>query len=88
MNISVEIADKMRQKIKSSGFKARVRISPGRDRVIQVISPTYETRFTPEQIELFCNFALEMGFTFVRNTTIDIANQKKLTDKIQWDFYF
>lgn len=84
--INKTAAAAIRAAIKGEGFAAKVRVSPGGD-AVQVIVPAYEARFTADQIETFCRAALGLGMTFVQRLPIDIAHQRQMTGRQQWDFY-
>ena len=83
-----ELTAHIRERIKKAGIKARVcmNYSCG-SRVIQVVTPSYESRFTSGEIVRFCTIALANGLTFVRGLPIDLDVQAQLTGATQWDFY-
>lgn len=74
----------IRESLKSSGVKARTRVAPGGGEV-QVIAPTYESRFSKEEQKKILETAKENGFTFARGVEID--PNEYLEDKIQFNFY-
>lgn len=76
----------IRATIKAAGFQAKVRVAPGGD-AVQVIVPTYKSRFTPDQIETFCRAALALDMTFVQRLPIDINHERQMTGRMQWEFY-
>jgi hypothetical protein len=82
-----EAAKIMRDCLKLNGVNARVRMTPGIKNSIQVFTPTYESRFTPNEIGCICEIALGLDMTFVRQMEIDVEKQKMLTEKTLWEFY-
>ncbi len=78
----------IRAAIKAAGFKAKVSQVPGyTTQALRVTVPTFDARFTAEQIATFCAAAKTAGLTFVQSTPIDVAHQMLLTEKLQWNFW-
>ena len=80
------LAEQMRAALKTQSIKARVRVSPAGN-AVQVYTNSHEARFTPEEVEFFCEQAKWQGMTLVRGIPIDTEHQKKLTGKTMWEFY-
>lgn len=82
------LAAQFRAALKAQGIKARVRAgSYCGCNVVQVATPTYEARFTPDQIEFFCAFAINAGMTLVQRMPINIETQRQLTERNEWSFH-
>ena len=85
-----EMAAHIRKRIKASGIKAKCRMQTGLSGsggVIQVITPTFESRFTSDEIHTFCTIAKVNGLTHVMSAEIDPDHESRLTGKQQWDFH-
>ena len=76
----------VRSKIKELGIKAKVKVAPGGGN-LQVVAPTYESKFSESELKNILQTAKEAGFTMVRGGEIDPERQSKLTGQKQWDFY-
>lgn len=76
----------VRSKIKEFGIKAKVKVAPGGGN-LQVVTPTYEGKFSESELKNILETAKEAGFTMVRGGEIDPERQSKLTGQQQWDFY-
>ncbi len=83
-----QTAAAFRSAIKAQGFKARVRADRmcGMD-YVTVVTPSYEARFTPDQIEFFTALARDMGLTLIRGMPIDPAAHRQMIDRNQWNFF-
>ena len=84
-----EITRHLRGRFKACGIPARVRMSHcnGGAAVVQVITPSYDAKWTPEQLEVIALAARVNGLTFVRGLPIDEKNCALLTGTTQFDFY-
>ena len=76
----------VRSKIKELGIKAKVKVAPGGGN-LQVVTPTYEGKFSESELKNILETAKEAGFTMVRGGEIDPERQSKLVGQQQWDFY-
>lgn len=87
-NTLTAAAATFRNALKASGIKARVRVcnASGYD-FLQVIVPTYTSRFSAEEIAIFCRFAVQSGMTLVQGLPIIPENEAQLTGALQWEFY-
>ena len=57
-------------------------------RIINIITPTFDSRFTSEQIREFCQMAKDLGLTGAQSSEIHPDQESALTGKIQWVFEF
>lgn len=82
------LAAQFRAALKAQGIKARVRANNYCGcNVVQISTPTYEARFTPDQIEFFCTFAINAGMTLVQRMPINIEIQRQLTEANTFVFH-
>jgi ATP-dependent Zn protease len=83
-----EVTAHIRKRLKAAGIKAKCKMVSycGRD-TVQVAVPTFESRFTSEQIREFVTAAKVNGMTGCRGMELDIEHEAGLTGKIQWNFY-
>lgn len=81
-----EAAAVIRGAVKAAGFHAKVRVAPGGG-AVQVITPSYDARFTGDEIAAFCSAAISLGMTFVRQLPISIDHERQLIGRHQWEFY-
>jgi hypothetical protein len=77
----------VREYIKNSGIKAKVRMTPGGYNSIQVYTPTFDSKFTSEEIKQFSTYVKSLGMTLVRKTEINPDHEALLTGKDTWEFY-
>lgn len=83
-----EMTATMRRNLKREGIKARVAMLPTHSGTgFSVSVPSYDARFTSEQIRTICFIAKCNKLTHVRGDEIDIDNEVLLTGKMQWNFY-
>lgn len=79
----------IRKRLKAEGIKARVRMCKACGvRSIQVIVPSYESRFTADEIEMIAFICKVNGLTGARRSEIDPQHERLLTGKHQWEFEF
>ena len=83
-----EITAHIRKRLKAAGIKAKCKmVSFCGCKTVQVAVPTYESRFTSEQIREFVTAAKVNGMTASRGMELDIEHEAALTGKIQWNFF-
>ena len=84
-----ELTKHIRKQIRIAGVKARVHMGSGNGGNITIVVavPSYEARFTSEEIRSFCHTAKCNRLTFVRGLEIDVDLESELTGRHQWDFY-
>lgn len=83
-----EITAHIRKRLKAAEIKAKCQMSSycGYDTVMVAV-PTFESRFTSDQIREFVTAAKVNGLTGCRGTELDVEHEASLTGKIQWNFY-
>lgn len=83
------LTNHIRKRLKVEGINARVKMQTGNagTKVIVVAVPSYDDRFTDDEINRICLCAKANGLTFVKGEEINPFLQERLTDKQQWDFY-
>jgi hypothetical protein len=79
-------AESIRNEIKAAGIKARIRVAPGGGQV-QVISPSFETKFKESELKIILKTMEKNGFTNVQGIPIDVERQSQLIGKEQFNFY-
>jgi hypothetical protein len=82
------VISNIRKAIKSAGFKALVSgdTSCG-SKIVRVCVPTYESRFTSEQVEVFATEALNNNLTHVMCSVFTVAEESCLTSKLQFNYF-
>jgi len=82
-----EMTAHIRNRIKAAGIKAKCKMSEYCGcKVITVAVPSFNARFTPDQIREFCMAAKANGLTFSQGLEIDPDQEAQLTEKMQWNF--
>jgi hypothetical protein len=64
-------AAEFRDLLKKKGLKVRTRVAPGGGQV-QVIAPSYAEPFTDDQKRTINQMAIDLGYTGVRGTEINV----------------
>lgn len=83
-----DITAHIRKRLKAAGIKAKCKMVSfcGCD-TVQVAVPSFESRFTSNQIREFVTAAKVNGLTGSRGMELDVEHESSLTGKIQWNFY-
>lgn len=79
-------AESVRDEIKSAGIKARIRVAPGGGQV-QVITPSYETKFKESELRTILKTMEKNGFTNAQGIPIDVERQSQMIGLEQFNFY-
>lgn len=83
-----EIVSHIRNRIKAAGIKAKCKmVSFCGCNTVQVSVPTFESRFTSEEIRQIVLIAKVNGLTGAKGSELDLELESQLTGKIQWNFY-
>ena len=82
MNIT-KMAARIRNRIKKSGIKARVRVAPGGG-FVQVNAPAFDAKFNEEEQYQIRLIAKVHGMTYVRGEEIDLI---RMTNPETFSFY-
>jgi hypothetical protein len=83
-----EITAHIRRRLAASGIKAKCKMAEACGlRSVEVVVPSYEARFTAEEIREIALIAKVNGLTGARGATINPEHEALLTEKIQWSFY-
>ncbi len=84
-----EMTNWIRTCIKRYGIKVRVQMqNVCGDKVISVSVPSYDKKFTGEEIYNICMAAKNNNLTFVKGLEIIPEECANLTGRIQWDFRY
>lgn len=79
----------IRETLKALGIPARVRMSNVCGvQGIQVIAPTYDARFTSEELTKIASLAKQIGLTKARRYEIDVTLEAQMTGSNQRDFEY
>lgn len=79
----------LRKVLKAYGPKARVKKYESCGvRWISVIVPSYEARFTPDELEQIALAARANHLTFARGMEITVEHVRQMTGRQQFDFVF
>ena len=83
-----EMTKHFRNRLKKNGIKANCRmLSCCGSEIIQVFAPTFESRFSIDEIKTICHIAICNGLKFVRGLEIEPEHQALLTEKNHFEFY-
>ena len=86
-----EMTAHIRSRVKHSGIKARVRMSPNSGTTgmygVQVITPSYDVKFTWNQSYEISFIAKCNNMTMVRGDEIDLDLARKLSGRNQIDLF-
>jgi hypothetical protein len=82
-----ELTKHLRHRLAVAKVPCRVRMnSYCGERVVQVITPTFDARWTPEQLHQIGQIAVVNHLTLARGLPIDLAVIAQLTGATQFDF--
>lgn len=83
-----EMVAHIRKRIKVAGIKACCKMETFcGEKVVKVYTPTYESRFTSEEIREFTTIAKINRLTAARGMEINPEHESQLTEKTEWKFY-
>lgn len=85
--MTASLTKHIRSRIKSEGIKARVRMCPAGG-AVQVITPSYDARFTSDEIYKIAFIAKCNKLTMVRGDEIDPKSMSNNTGATEFNFYW
>lgn len=84
-----EITTHFRKRVKAAGINARIKMNEACGvKYVTVAVPSYEARFTSEELNEIGIIAQVLKLTGARGSEIDLSNIVQLTGKTQWNFEF